>query len=407
MFNIPDVRVEIEVDPSAALQPFFTLDDPVQGVLDGEFGLGGLTYADVSQYVQSVSVSRGKRNELEQYDAGNASVTFDNTERVFDPLGTSPFSQQLLPRRGIKIFSGGEPIFFGIVEDWNLEYNRSNESRAIAVCTDRFLLLANQEFDEYTNTVQNSGDRINTVLSKPEVQWPLTERNIDTGAVTLQADLVEENENVLNYLKLVSESETGNIFISRDGKFTFQNRLVGPSGNNLICFCDDGTNIPFTEISVVYGGEFLYNRIVVERKNGTPQTREDIASQNFYGVSALSYNDLLMTTDLAADSKAARLLARYKQPGYRFDSISTELAGVDAADQIDVITRELTDVIEVKFKPNQIGTRIERYGRVIGITHEINRSGSHKVTFNLETLDFAPFVLDDVVFGVLDSYGLG
>jgi len=407
MLNIPQVKVEIEVDPSAALQPFFTLDDPEQGVLDGEFGLGGLTYADVSEYIQAVSVSRGKRNELEQFDAGNASVTFDNTQRIFDPLGDSPYSSQLLPRRGIRIYSGGTPVFFGIVEDWNLDYDRSGDSHAIAVATDGFLLLANQELPEVINSVQNSGDRVNTILSRPEVAWPLDNRDVDTGAVTLQADTIDDNTNVLNYLKLISESESGNIFISKDGKLTFQNKLVGPSGTDLICFCDGMINIPFQEIQVVYGGEFLYNRVVIQRKSGTEQIVEDSSSQTFYGVASLSRTDLLMSTDLEATNKASALLARYKQPAYRFESITTDLNTISNSEALEVLSRELTDVIEVKFTPNGIGDRIEKYGRIIGIEHQITRSGEHKVTFNLETLDFAPIVLDDVVFGVLGDYGLG
>jgi hypothetical protein len=407
MLNIPAVKVEIEVDPSALLQPFFTLDDPTLGELDGDFGLGGLTYADVSEYIQGVTVSRGKRNELEQYDAGNASVTFDNTQRIFDPLGTSPFSQQLLPRRGIRIYSADVPIFFGLVEDWNLNYDRGGNSQAVAIATDGFLLLANQELPQITNSIQNSGDRVNAILSRPEVKWPLTERQIDTGAVTLQADTIDDNTNVLNYLKTISESESGSIFISKDGKVTFQNKLTGPNGSNLICFCDDGTNIPFQDIQVVYGGEFLYNRIVIERKGGTAQVTEDIPSQNFFGVSTLSQSELLMNTDLEAATKAGSLLARYKQPAYRFESITTDLNTISSSQALEILSRELTDVIEVKFTPNGIGDRIIKFGQIIGIEHQITRSGNHKVTFSLETLDFAPIVLDDVIFGVLEDYGLG
>jgi hypothetical protein len=67
----------------------------------------------------------------------------------------------------------------------------------------------------------------------------------------------------------------------------------------------------------------------------------------------------------------------------------------------------MTDVIEVIFTPNKIGSPIEKYGQIIGISHEISLSGSHRVTFKLDTLDYAPFVLDDLVFGELDEYGLG
>jgi len=407
MSNIPPVKVEIEVDPSAGLQPFFTLDDPVTGLLDGDFGLGGLAFADISEYVQSVDISRGKRNELEQYDAANANVVLDNTKRTFDPFSGSPFSGQLLPRRGIRISSGGIFLFAGIVEDWNLEYEPNNNNRAIAIATDKFLLLANQKLDAYTNTVQASGDRIETVLNKTEVQWPVAERDIDTGAVTLQDDSVDADTNVLNYLKLVSESESGNLFIAADGKLTFQSRLVGPSSTNLVTFADDGTGLPFTNLAVIIGGELLFNRVLITKKDGITQTSENIESQTFFGVSTLSKSDLLMNLDSEALSKSQRLLARYKEPGYRFERLDLQLAGIDSADQLDILEKELTDVIEVKFKPNQIGDSIDRYGRIIGISHAINISGSHRITLNLETLDYAPIVLDDAVFGVLGDYGLG
>jgi hypothetical protein len=406
MSNIPVLRVELEVDPSAGLQPFFTLDDPELGILDGSFGLGGLTYADVSEWVQEVSVSRGKTNPLNRYDAANASVVFDNTKRIFDPLGTSPFSQQLLPRRGIRIYSGGTPIFFGLVEDWNLDYDRSGNNRSIAIATDKFLLLANQELDEYTNVVQKSGERIQAVLNKSEVQWPIDERNIETGQVTLQNDLVEDNTNVLNYLNVVSQSESGSLFIAKDGKLTFFDKLKAPSSADLITFADDGTELPFQEIQAVYGGEFLYNRVVIERANGTAQIAENINSQNFYGVSTLSETDLLMNSDIDAAQKANALLAKYKQPTYRFESITTNLNTISTHDAETILSRDLTDVIEVRFTPNKVGNEIQKLGSIIGIEHQINPA-SHRITFNLDTLDFAPFVLDDAVFGVLDQYGLG
>lgn len=406
MSNVPVLKVELEVDPSSGLQPFFTLDNAESGVLDGDYGLGGLTYADASEFVQQVSISRGKTNPLNRFDAGNASVVFDNTKRIFDPLGDSPFSQQLLPRRGIRIYSGGTPIFFGIVEDWDLDYDRSGNNKSIAVATDRFLLLANQQLDEYTNVSQKSGERIQTVLNKSEVAWPIDDRNIETGQITLQADLVEQNTNVLNYLQLVSESESGSLFIAKDGKLTFFDKLKAPSSADLVTFSDDGTDLPFQEIKAVYGGEFLYNRVVIERANGTAQIAEDISSQDFYGISALSQSDLLMNSDTDALDKAQALLAKYKQPTYRFESISTDLNNISSTDAATVLSRDLTDVIEVRFTPNKVGNEIQKLGSIIGIEHQINPA-SHRITFNLDTLDFAPFVLDDAVFGVLDEYGLG
>jgi hypothetical protein len=407
MSIIPDVKVEIEVDPSAGLQPFFTLDDAVTGVLDGDFGLGGLAYADISLYVQSVSVERGKTNLLDNYDAGNASIVLDNTERIFDPLGTSPFSGQLLPRRGIRIFSDDVYLFDGIVEDWKLNYDKGGDNTAAAVATDRFLLLANQELDAYTNTEQKSGDRINTVLNKAEVLWPAGARDIETGQVELLDDNVADSTNVLNYLQLISLSELGSLFIAKDGKLTFYDRLKGPDSTNLLVFADDGTGLPFQEVAVIIGGEFLYNRVIIESVTGFPQLVEDLTSQGFFGISNLSRTDLLMKNDLDALAIANTLLVKYRNPAYRFESLTTDLNSLTNTQVQEVLQKDLTDVIEVIFTPNSIGLPIEKYGQIIGIKHNIERTGSHRITFNLDTLDYAPFVLDDAVFGVLDEYGLG
>ena len=407
MSVIPEVKVEIEVDPSAGLQPFFTLDDAITGVLDGDFGLGGLSFADISEYVQGVSIDRGKSNLLDGYDAGNASVTLINTERIFDPLSGSPFSEQLLPRRGINIYSGGTPLFFGIVEDWALDYEKTGLNKARAVATDKFLLLANQELEGYTNIEQKSGDRIVTVLNKSEVLWPADERDIQTGQVELQNDTVDDNTNVLNYLQTISESESGSLFISSDGKLTFKDRLQGPSSTDLLVLADDGSGVPFQDLSVIIGGEFLYNRVIVEALGGTPQLVEDITSQGFFGVSTLSKVDLLMNLNSDALTLAQELLNKFRNPGYRFDLVSTNLNALDDEQRAEVLAKDMTDVIQIIFTPNGIGSPINKYGQIIGIQHDITVDGSHIITYRLDTLDFAPFVLDDAVFGVLDEYGLG
>jgi hypothetical protein len=406
MLNIPDIKVELEVDPASGLQPFFTLDDSITGELDGLFGLGGLTFADATEFVQEVSVKRGKINPLDRFDAGSASVVFDNTTRVFDPLGTSPFSAQLLPRRGIKIFSANVPIFVGVVEDWNLDYDLSGNSRSVAVATDKFLFLANQELDSFTNVEEKSGDRIVTILDKTEVLWPALEREIDIGQVTLQDDLVEDNTNVLEYLQLVAESESGSLFLAADGKLTFFDKLKGPSSVDLVTFSDDGVDLPFQEIRAIYGGEFLFNRVIIQALLGAAQISEDTTSQTFYGISTFSLTDLLMKDDADAASKSAAILNKYKEPNYRFESLSTNLNALDDTQSLALLDRDLTDVIQVKFTPNQTGAEIDKLGAIIGIEHSI-QPGSHRITFNLDTLDFAPFVLDDLVFGVLDDYGLG
>jgi hypothetical protein len=227
--SVPVKKVEIEVDPNSGLQPFFTLDNSVYGVLDSpEAILGSLAYVDVTEYVVSMNVDRGSSRLLDKYNAGQANVTFDNTTRLFDPLNTaSPYSAQLLPRRGLRISSGGTAVFAGIVEDWNLNYNPSGDNTTTAIASDKFTLLAQQNLSAHTAIPQLSGARINAILDRSEVEWSATDRNIEAGQFTMQGDVVDEGTVVLDYLNQVSQSEYGDIFIAKNGYFTFQDIANG------------------------------------------------------------------------------------------------------------------------------------------------------------------------------------
>jgi hypothetical protein len=406
--TVPNTTVEIGFDLSSLGGPFFTLDDSVQGVLDNtEFLLGGTLFYDVSQFLLGVEVDRGKSRELDKYSAGQASALLDNRLRTFDPLNTSsPFNGQIIPHREIRIQSNGTPLFQGLIDDWNLLYQPSGDNQAVAVASDGFTLLATQTLSAHTAISQTTGARITAVLDRSEVNWPAASRVIDTGEATLQADEVNEGTNVLDYLQIVNFSEPGSIFIGRNGFFNFQERVQPLSSTGIQTFTDDGTGIPFNNLQVVYGSEQLFNRVNITRVNGTTQTANDTDSQNQYGISTLEQNNLLLDSDADAALLAQFLLARYSEPEYRFEALELEMANLSTQQQNDVLSLELTDVIQVKFTPNNIGSQIEKYAQITGIQHRTN-SISHSVTIRLSTLDYANFVLDDAVFGILDTSTLG
>lgn len=405
---LPTKTVEIGFDLTSLGGPFFTLDDEIQGVLDNEqFTLGGTLFYDVTDYVISINSNRGKSRELDKYNAGALEVIFDNTERIFDPLyESSPYYGQIVPHREIRVKSNGTAVFYGLIDDWNLNYNPNGDNQAVALASDGFTLLATQSLTAHTATSQLTGERITAVLDRPEVNWPLTNRNIDTGTITCQADVVDEGTGALTYLQIVEQTESGAVFIDNSGNFTFQDTLAGPSSSGLVSLTDDGTGIPFSGISVVYGSEFLYNRIVVTRLNGNPQTAEDIDSQNSYGISTYNLDGLLFNSDSAALDLANALLGEYSEPDYRFDSLTVQMSELTTQQQNDLLTLDLTDQVQIKFTPNNIGNQIVKYGQIIGIEHRVGIF-VHELTFRFNTLDFAEFVLDDAVFGLLDTGRLG
>jgi hypothetical protein len=406
--SIPATTVEIGFDLSALGGPFFILDDPVQGVLDNtEYTLGGTLFYDVSEFVRNVSVRRGKSRQLDRFTAGVASVEFNNNSRAFDPENvSSPFFGQIIPKRTIKVETGGSAVFYGVVDDWNLSYDLSGLSTTDADCVDGFTLLAQRALSAHTATSELSGARINAVLDRSEVNWPASLRDIDTGSQTLQADVVADGTNVLEYLQLVTDTEPGSIFIGSDGFIVFRDRSVAPVSAGQVTFSDDGTGVEFSEVQVVYGSELLYNYVQVERNNGGTAIVFDTDSINSYGQQALILDNLLMNSDADALELANYLLSQYSEPEYRFETLTVKLEALSSGDQADVLGLEIGDVAEIKFTPNNVGSQIDKFASIIRIDHDI-QPASHQITFGFQTLDFASLVLDDVEFGLLDVGRLG
>jgi hypothetical protein len=399
---LPTKTVEIGFDLSGAGAPFFTLDDPVAGLLDNtEFTLGGTLFYDVTDYVITINSNRGRNRELDKYNAGSLEVVFDNTTRVFDPeYVDSPFNGQIVPHREIRVKSNGTAVFYGLIDDWNLAYNPNGDNNASAIASDGFTLLAQQTLAAHTATPELTGARIQAVLDRPEVNWPIDSRNIDLGQIDLQGDTVSDGTGALTYLQIVEQTEPGSLFISKNGYVTFQDSLTGPSSSTSVDLTDDGSGIPFSGINVVYGSELLYNRVVVTRVGGVPQVAEDIDSQNAYGISSLNLDSLLFTNDGDALALAQYLVGQYSEPEYRFDSVTIQMSELTLAQQNALLLLELTDQVRVKFTPNGIGDPIIKYAGITGIEHRIGIF-VHELTFRFETLDYAAFVLDDPTFGVL------
>jgi hypothetical protein len=302
--------------------------------------------------------------------------------------------------------SNGSAVFYGLIDDWNLNYNPGGDNTAAAVASDGFTLLAQQTLAASTATPQLTGARIVAILDRPEVNWDSANRNIDTGTINLQGDVIDEGAGALTYLQIVEQTESGNLFISKSGSITFQDSLTGPSSAGLVVLTDDGTGIPFSNVAVVYGSELLYNRVVVTRLNGTPQTVEDTDSQNSYGISSLNLDGLLFNSDVDALALADALIGEYSEPEYRFDSITVQMSELTTIQQNSLLALELTDQVKIMFTPNNIGSQIVKYGQITGIEHRVGIF-VHELTFKFRTLEFAEFVLDDAVFGLLDTGRLG
>jgi hypothetical protein len=407
----PAVKVELGVDLGARDPNTFILDDATRGVLDNtEFTLSGDRLFDITDRLLSVSTSRGKNQALDRIDAGQLSIVVDNSDRLFDPLYVDGFYfGQLIPGKELRVTCNGFPVIYGFVDDLDIAYEPGNRSVVSFQAADALSNLTINNLPEVFPDVELSGARITRILDLPEIAWPDDQRSIDTGNSFMSDTDISEGTQAVSYLQLVATSEAGEVFVSKDNKFVFQARNSPPGVIDLI-FSDEAsipgyTVIPFAQLEVVYGTEELYNRIVLT--NDFPlfpeeAFAEDAESQLVYGPRSYTVNGLLNNEPSDLQFLADFLLARFKEPQYRFQSLSVVLDVLSEAQQNEVLDLEIGNVVQVKFTPSGIPPAIEQYCRVIGISHDW-QNNEKRINLSLERLDFSLFILDDPVLGILDE----
>jgi hypothetical protein len=296
--STPTIQVMVGFQSTTGFGTPFLLDNAFYGVLDtaGRGTLGGVTMVDLTSLVESVNITRGRSRQLDQFNAGTATIAFDNASQILNPSNTSsPYYPFVLPRCPVQVLANGIPIYTGLVTDWNLDYDISNEDMMYASCSDNFTVLANQNLTAVTPSAQASGARINTVLSYSEVNYQGATA-IDAGSSTLGAYAIPQDTNVLNYLQQINTSEQGYLFMSANGTLTFKGRssVLNPVAG--ATFNTDGTGLPYQTLVNQYGDELLYNNISTQSPAGAIQNTTNAASIALYQSQTYQLLDLLNST---------------------------------------------------------------------------------------------------------------
>ena len=407
--SVPTMQVLVGFQSTTGFGTPFMLDDAFYGVLDtaGRGTLGGLTFVDLTSLVENVSITRGRSRQLDQFNAGTAVIAFDNASQVLNPSNTaSPYYPFVLPRCPVQILANGIPIYTGLITDWNLDYDISNQDMMYASCSDQFTVLANQSLNAVATSVQATGARINTVLDLPEINYQGA-RAIDTGSSTLGAFNIAQDENCLNYLQLINTSEQGYLFMSAAGTLTFKDRssVLNPVAG--ATFNTDGTGIRYQSLINQFGDELLYNYIVTKSDAGAAQTTSNAASIALYQAQQYSLTNLLNSTTTEVAGLGNYLLGKYQNPVLRFTGLSTEMSALSATDQNIIFNHDMTSIATV-VKNFVVGTPATETQTLIvsGVSHNIT-PGSHIVSYVFESTDQnAYFTLDDSIFGTLSTTNL-
>lgn len=206
-----------------------------------------------------------------------------------------------------------------------------------------------------TFTAELSGDRIERVLDSMNPAWPAGDRMLDVGQQKVGPAGFGPNDGQgsLQHVQDVSASELGYVFINGAGKVVFHDSAhrttSGLSTTSNATFGDSGTELEYLSLVPNFDVVHIRNEVKVTPGALATQTVSDATSQTRYVKRSMNRSTLLTTT-AAASSQASALLAKLKDPKFRFDSMAIQpLQNLDL--WLQALSREIGDRITVKRRP--------------------------------------------------------
>ena len=411
----------LEID-TGFVQDAFILDSATAGVLNNtQYVLDGTTnYAEVLDGCTNVFVKRGRRDQGDQFSAGSMSFQLLDTSGIFNPFDQqSPYYDSttqkpgLAPMRKVRLsrYSNTnvkEYLFTGYVVNYDYNFALGGIDTVGVYCADDFYLLAQTYFAEFNVSEQLSSARLSAVLDRPEVNFPIAQRDIATGTQTLggaAAFTIADGTNVLEYCSRIQQAEQGRLFMSRDGDIVFDARLGNTLSGSIADFHDDGTNFAYNGVGITFEADQVVNRASVTiAGSNSPQVADDAASQAVYFIQTESITESLLHNNAAALTLAEYLLEG--EPEARYTSVETQFNMLTIAQRDTLATIDIGDTITVEktFASGAGTTELAQELAIEGIEHSINISNGHRIAlFTSPTTIVYELILDDAIYGILNS----
>jgi hypothetical protein len=338
---------------------------------------------------------------------------FDDNSPYYDTPQSKP---GLAPMRKVQLIrydqtDSPEYLFSGYVVNYDYNFALGGLDTVTVYCADQFYLLAQTYMNELNVTSETSGERIETVLDLPEVDFPALQRNIATGTVNLGHDsnyTVPAGTNVLQYITQINETaEFGRVFMSRDGTLTFQERIGTTLSASVADFHDDGTEIKYDGLGISFEANEVINRSVVTGLDGKTATATNAGSIAEYFIQTSSILNSLLHEQTAIDTAASYLLNPIPEP--RFTSVETKFLMLTDAQKDTLATVEIGDTISIeKTFPSGAGTtELAQDLSVEGIEHYLDYSTGHRVLYSTSpTVIVYELILDNLTYGTLDQFNV-
>ena len=380
------------------------------GELDVNTLSGPTLVVDVSNLLDSIETKRGRNAQADQFQTGSLSMRLIDQNGDFNPQNVNgPYYGLLSPMRKVTIGANYNGVDYDIFAGFITSYTTTTPKNATDVvyttitAVDGFRLAQNAQISTVAGAAAGnlSGTRINQILDA--IAWPATQRDIDAGLTTMQAD-PGTARTALAAMQTVEISEYGALYCGKNGDFVFQDRSVtaGSAGGTPVVFNDDGSAITYYNAIWRFDDTLVYNQANITRTGGTTQTSTNQASVDKYFLHSYNQQNLLMQTDAVAKDYANSYVASRAETSSRCDAINLDLytdnytAGVTAALDLDFFD-------PVTITTNQPGaSTLTKTLQVFGISHSISPNSWKTTLTTLEPI-LDGFILNSSIYGLLDS----
>jgi hypothetical protein len=367
--------------------------------------------ADVSNQVQSVSITRGRNAISDQFQAGTASIRIADANGDFNPENlSSPYTGLLLPLRKVTITATDNntglvyPLFAGYITGYNFTQAQAvgEVSYTTLKAVDGFRLLNMGTVTTVAGAVagQLSGARANDILDA--IAWPNSMRDIDAGQTTLQADPGTLRTG-LNALHTVETSEYGALYVDASGNVVLQDRALTSSSiaGTPVVFADDGTGLDYANVRWVLDDSLVYNKASITATGLATQTATNQDSIDKYFLHSYNKTDLLMQTTAEVLNYALAYVASRQETTVRCDSVTLLDLNTPGYDAGIVAALELDYFDPITVKSTQPGSStLNKTLQIFGVSYNITPTRWSTTFVTLEPI-IESFIIGNANYGQL------
>jgi len=361
------------------------------------------TFTDITTYLRAFTTRRGRANELGDFVAGTMSFSVSNADNRFNPNNTlSPYYDsgnartKIQPLKRVRLSATYDSttyrIFEGFLQSVPVKFiSEGADSIVTFTCVDAFKIFQSSQLDgvgwrlgtvgftelglstriSYGDEQELSSERITRILNA--IGFPSNRRDILTGTKEVISQSITTN--VLTGLRECEIAENGQFFIAKDGKATFRNRDYKLSNANATTvqgiFSNDGTNLPYTNVSTSFDDNEIINVYEWQRSGGSIQYKADADSVLRYRAKE-SNKTTINVSDADVLSIIEQKIAETSLPIVRIDDLTVNPRENTSLWE-QVLGREFGDRISVKIV-NVDGSSFTDELWIESITHTVNAS---------------------------------